>query len=143
MAITQLSVFLENVPGTLCKAVSAISGSGINIRALSVADTRDFGIMRLIVPDVSKAKEILGDYTAAETKVIAVKMEDRTGALKEILEVLEKAAINIEYVYAFAASVPGSAYVVLRADDVDYAEAVLAKNDIPTLNDEDLIHLLP
>ena len=98
MAITQLSVFLENVPGTLCKAVSAISGAGINIRALSVAGTRDFGIMRLIVPDVEAAKKVLSDYTAAETKVIAVKMEDRTGALKEILQVLEKAGINIEYV---------------------------------------------
>ena len=67
-------------------------------------------------------------------------MEDRTGPLKEILEVLEKAAINIEYVYAFAAAVPGSAYVVLRVDDVEAAEAVLSQNDIPTLSDEDLIH---
>ncbi len=143
MAITQLSVFLENVPGTLCKAVSAISGAGINIRALSVADTRDFGIMRLIVPDIEAAKEILSDYTATETKVIAVKMEDRTGALKEILQVLEKAGINIEYVYAFAAAIPGAAYVVLRVDDLEHAEDVLTQNNIPTLNDEDLGTLLP
>jgi hypothetical protein len=143
MAITQLSVFLENVPGTLCKAVSAISGAGINIRALSVADTRDFGIMRLIVPDVEAAKKVLSDYTAAETKVIAVKMEDRTGALKEILQVLEKAGINIEYVYAFAAAVPNSAYVVLRVDDVEAAEAVLSQNSVPTLSDEDIAILLP
>lgn len=143
MAITQLSVFLDNVPGTLCKAVSAISGAGINIRALSVADTRDFGIMRLIVPDAEKAKEALDEYTAAETQVIAVRMDDRTGALKEILKVLEKDGINIEYVYAFAASTPGSAYVVLRVNDNEEAEAILAKNGIKTLCDEDLNDLLP
>lgn len=143
MAITQLSVFLDNVPGTLCKAVSAISGAGINIRALSVADTRDFGIMRLIVPDAEKAKEALDEYTAAETQVIAVRMDDRTGALKEILKVLEKDGINIEYVYAFAASTPGSAYVVLRVNDNEEAEAILAKSGIRTLCDEDLNDLLP
>lgn len=143
MAITQLSVFLDNVPGTLCKAVSAISGAGINIRALSVADTRDFGIMRLIVPDAEKAKEALDEYTAAETQVIAVRMDDRTGALKEILKVLEKDGINIEYVYAFAASTPGSAYVVLRVNDNEEAEAILAQNGIRTLCDEDLNDLLP
>lgn len=142
MAITQLSVFLDNVPGTLCKAVSAISGAGINIRALSVADTRDFGIMRLIVPDAEKAKEALDEYTAAETQVIAVRMDDRTGALKEILKVLEKDGINIEYVYAFAASTPGSAYVVLRVNDNEEAEAILAQNGIKTLCDEDLNDLL-
>ncbi len=143
MAITQLSVFLDNVPGTLCKAVSTISGAGINIRALSVADTRDFGIMRLIVPDAEKAKEALDEYTAAETQVIAVRMDDRTGALKEILKVLEKDGINIEYVYAFAASTPGSAYVVLRVNDNEEAEAILAQNGIKTLCDEDLNDLLP
>lgn len=143
MAITQLSAFLENTPGTLCKAVSAISAAGINIRALSVADTRDFGILRLIVPDIEKAKEVLEDYTCAETKVIAVKMEDRAGALRDILAVMEKAGINIEYVYAFAASAPGSAFVVFRVNDIDCAEAVLSKNGITTLADEDLKTLLP
>ena len=70
MAITQLSAFLENTPGTLYQAVSAISDAGINLRALSVADTRDFGILRMIVSDVSRTKEVLGEYTlAAETKV--------------------------------------------------------------------------
>jgi flagellar biosynthesis protein FlhB len=89
MAITQLSAFLENTPGTLYQAVSAISDAGINLRALSVADTRDFGILRMIVSDVSKTKEVLGEYTlAAETKVIAVKMDDHAGALKNILKII-------------------------------------------------------
>ena len=139
MAITQLSAFLENTPGTLYQAVSAISDAGINLRALSVADTRDFGILRMIVSDVTKTKEILSEYTlAAETKVIAVKMDDHAGALKNILKIMEEAAINIEYVYAFTAAVAGSAYVVMRVNDIEEAEAVLSGNGIATLSDEDL-----
>ena len=139
MAITQLSAFLENTPGTLYQAVSAISDAGINLRALSVADTRDFGILRMIVSDVSRTKEVLGEYTlAAETKVIAVKMDDHAGALKNILKIMEEAAINIEYVYAFTAAVAGSAYVVMRVNDIEEAEAVLSGNGIVTLSDEDL-----
>ena len=139
MAITQLSAFLENTPGTLYQAVSAISDAGINLRALSVADTKDFGILRMIVSDVTKTKEILSEYTlAAETKVIAVKMDDHAGALKYILKIMEEAAINIEYVYAFTAAVAGSAYVVMRVNDIEEAEAVLNGNSIVTLSDEDL-----
>ena len=140
MAITQLSAFLENTPGTLSRAVSAISDAGINIRALSVADTKDFGILRVIVSDVGKTKEALSAYTvAAETEVIAVKMSDEAGALKKILAIMEAASINIEYVYAFTAATAGSAYVVLRVDDNAHAEAVLAENGIPTLSDGDLL----
>ena len=143
MAITQLSAFLENTPGTLYKAVSTISDAGINIRALSVADTRDFGILRMIVSDVEKTKEGLSDSTiATETKVIAAKMSDEAGALKKILAIIQATGVNIEYVYAFTSSVAGSAYVVLRVDDVESAEAVLAGNGIEMLNDEDMTALL-
>ena len=139
MAITQLSAFLENTPGTLYQAVSAISDAGINLRALSVADTKDFGILRVIVSDIEKTKEVLSDYTvAAETRVIAVRMSDEAGALKNILKIMEEAAINIDYVYAFTAAVAGSAYVVMRVDDIEEAEAILAGNNIATLSDEDL-----
>ena len=143
MAITQLSAFLENTPGTLYKAVSTISDAGINIRALSVADTRDFGILRMIVSDVEKTKEVLSDSTiATESKVIAAKMSDEAGALKKILAIIQATGVNIEYVYAFTSSVAGSAYVVLRVDDVESAEAVLAGNGIEMLNDEDMTALL-
>ena len=78
MAITQLSAFLANTPGTLSQAVSAISEAGINLRALSVADTTDFGVLRVIVSDIEKAKDVLGEHTiVSETPVIAVKMDDR------------------------------------------------------------------
>ena len=143
MAITQLSAFLENRPGTLYQAVSSISDAGVNIRALSVADTRDFGILRLIVSDVEKTREALSDDTViTQTKVIAAKMNDEAGSLKKILKIIRDTGVNIEYVYAFTSPVAGSAYVVLRVDDEAGAEAVLAQNGIRTLSDEDMNGLL-
>jgi len=139
MAITQLSAFLENTPGTLCEALKAITGAGVNIRALSVADTKDFGILRVIVSDTEKTKEALSLETIIqETAVIAVKMDDKAGALSNILSKLQAADINVEYVYAFTGAVAGNAYVVLRVDDVEQAEQVLAAGGIQTLNDEDI-----
>ena len=143
MAITQLSAFLENTPGTLYKAVSAISDAGVNLRALSVADTKDFGILRVIVSDIGKTKELLSDDTVVnETRVNAVKMSDKAGALKEILKIIQETGVNIEYVYAFTAAVAGSAYVVLRVDDIDEAETVLRGNGIKTLSDADIEEIL-
>ena len=143
MAITQLSAFLENRPGTLYEAVSAISDAGVNIRALSVADTRDFGILRLIVSDVEKTKEVLSDNVViTQTKVIAARMSDEAGALKKILKVIQATGVNIEYVYAFTSPVAGSAYVVLRVDDNEGAEAVLARSGIETLSDSDMTGIL-
>ena len=143
MAITQLSAFLENTPGTLYKAVSAISDAGVNLRALSVADTKDFGILRVIVSDIGKTKEVLSEDTVVkETRVIAVKMSDKAGALKEILKIIQETGVNIEYVYAFTAAVAGSAYVVLRVDDIDEAETVLRGNGIKTLSDADIEEIL-
>ncbi len=139
MAITQLSAFLENVPGTLCNALAAITAADVNIRALSVADTKDFGILRVIVSDIEKTKKALSDKTIIrETQVIAVKMNDKAGALNNILSILNKAGINIEYVYAFTGAVEGNAYVVLRVDEVEEAESILNRNNIITLNDNDI-----
>ena len=139
MAITQLSAFLENVPGKLCEAVASITQAGVNIRALSVADTKDFGILRVIVSDIEKTKEALGKLTLVrETPVIAVKMNDKAGALGDILNILQKAEINIEYVYAFTSAIQGNAYVVLRVDDEAHAEKTLGENGFYTLTDEDI-----
>ena len=139
MAITQLSAFLENVPGKLSEAVAAITDSGVNIRALSVADSKDFGILRIIVSDIEKTKAALEDMTIVrETPVIAVRMNDVAGALHDILNILHDADINIEYVYAFTGSVAGDAYVVLRVDDEVQAEETLKNNNIKTLTDEDI-----
>ena len=143
MAITQLSAFLENTPGTLSRAVSAISDAGVNLRALTVADTRDFGILRVIVSDIEKTKAVLSEDTiVTETKVIAVKMDDQAGALTKILRIMEDAHINIEYVYAATSSLAKAAYVVLRVNETEEAEAVLKQAGLVTLNDEDVSSVL-
>jgi hypothetical protein len=143
MAITQLSVFLENKPGQLARAVKIISNGGVNIRALSLADTRDFGILRLIVSDIKKAKELLQELSiVTETPVIAVRMDDQAGALTDVLQALNRANVNVEYVYAFTGSAALSAYVVFRVDDVPHAETVLREAGIPTLDDETILKLL-
>ena len=143
MAITQLSVFLENKPGQLAAAVKLISEGGVNIRALSLADTRDFGILRLIVSDNKKAKELLMEKSiVTETPVIAVKMEDEAGALNRILQSLQEEQINVEYLYAFTGAAAYSAYTVLRVDDAAHAELVLKNAGVSTLTDAELMQLL-
>lgn len=134
MAINQLSVFVENKPGKLLDIVKSLSSAQINIRAMSIADTKDFGILRLIVSDTDKAKDILAsDCIVTVTPVIAAEMSDKAGALSSILEDFSYENINIEYMYAFTASTALGAYVVLRVDDNDAAERVLKSKGISVL----------
>ena len=139
MAITQLSVFLMNQPGALIDAVETISASGANIRAMSIAEANDFGILRIIVSDTDTVSKLLSDkYLISKTEVVAARMDDRSGALMPILAALYEANINIEYMYAFTGSGPEQAYVVFRVNDVETAEAVLKGAGIPTLTGADL-----
>ena len=139
MAITQLSVFLMNQPGALVDAIKAISDANINIRALSIAEANDFGILRIIVSDSDAVCRLLGDkYLFSKTQVVAAKMDDRSGALYPILVALNEANINIEYMYAFTGAGPEEAYVVFRVNDAKTAEEVLNANGIATLSDESL-----
>lgn len=140
MAIKQLSVFLENKPNKISQAVKAIAGAGINIRAMSLAETTDFGILRLIVSDTEKAKEVLAaDSLVTVTDVLAVGMQDESGSLAEILGALAEANINIEYMYAFTAATLNRAYVVLRVDDNAHAEQALKAHGIETLQNADIL----
>ena len=139
MAIRQVSVFVENQPGKLHETLKLIADSGLNVRALSIAETRDFGILRLITSDTPKTIEALSQESIINiTTVIAAKLEDRVGALCYVLDFLAQAEINIEYIYAFTASEDFGAYVVIRVDDAEKAEQVLKDNNIPTLNEEDI-----
>ena len=139
MAITQLFVFLMNQPGALIEAIQALSDAGINIRAMSIAEANDFGILRIIVSDTDTACKVLGDkYLFSKTEVVAALMSDRSGALYPILTALNEANINIEYMYAFTGSGPEEAYVVIRVNDVKTAEELLNANGIRTLSDENL-----
>ena len=142
MAIEQLSVFVENQKGKLLGTVKALAEAGINIRALSIADTKDFGILRLITSDNKKAMEVLSqDSVVNTTKVIAAKMEDEAGALYKVLQILSDAQINIEYIYAFAASEDFGAYVVLRVSDVAAAQEILNEKGVETLDDKDIVEI--
>jgi len=139
MAITQISLFLMNQPGQLVDAVGTISGTGSNIRAMSIAEANDFGILRAIVTDTDKVCEVLKEkYLVTRTPVVAARMDDRHGALYPILEALNENNVNIEYMYAFTGTGPEEAYVVLRVQDPETAEDVLHAAGIETLSDDSL-----
>ncbi len=139
MAIQQISVFVENKQGKLVETVKTLAENDINIRAMSIADTKDFGILRMITSDNAKTKEVLSSDTVVNTTdVIAVKMADRPGALYKVIDILAKAGINIEYMYAFTASDALGAYVVFRVDDVPQAQKLIDDNGLKSLNDEDI-----
>jgi len=134
MAITQLSIFLENKPGMLYEVVKRLAEAGVNIRAMTIAEVRDFGILRIIVSDAKKAMEVLeDDHIITTTEVVSAIMEDKAGALYNILQALESANVNIEYMYAYTGEVTGSANVVFRVDDIEGAEAELRKAGVEVL----------
>ena len=142
MAINQLSAFVENKPGQAYLLFKKLADAGINIRAMNIADTRDFGILRLIVEDNEKAKAVLGEDTVViNTEVIAVEMSDRAGALCDIIKVLSDAGINIEYAYAFTTPTKLGAYTVLRVDDVTLSEKALLENHYVLLSQADINQL--
>ena len=142
MAIQQLSVFVENQKGKLLGTVKTLADAGINIRAMSIADTKDFGILRLITSDNQKAMEVLADESIVNTTmVIAAKMEDRAGALYQVLQILSDAQINIEYLYAFTASEDFGAYVVFRVSDAAAAQEILNAHGVATLDDADIVEI--
>ena len=126
MAIKQLTVFLPNQKGAVVSVTDILSKNGINLRALSIAETQDFGILRLIVNDAEKAEALLNeDYLIKTVDVVGVKINDEPGRLTSALDVLDKANINVEYLYAFMARTEKHAYVVLRVEDNEEAEALL------------------
>jgi hypothetical protein len=121
MKLKQISVFLENRKGRLAQALETLAQAKINIRTLSIADTSEFGILRLIVPDPEKAKKVLekANFTVKENSVIAVEVDDKPGGLAASLRVLSDANINVEYLYAFVEKSGEKAVVILRTEDVD------------------------
>ena len=131
-----------NQPGQLVEAVGKIAATGANLRAMSIAEANDFGILRLIVSDCDRVREALGDhYLISKTQVVAAKMDDRAGALFPILTALNEANINIVYMYAFTGSCPEQAYVVLRVNDNDKALAALDAAGFHTVCEKDFLKL--
>jgi hypothetical protein len=130
MHVEQISVFLENKSGRLCEVCRVLGAAGVNIRALSVADTSDFGILRIIVNDSGKALEVLknSSFTASKTEVVAVEVPDKPGGLADILDILGREKINVEYMYAFVERSSNNALLVFRFDENDRAIQVLGAN---------------
>lgn len=139
MSVKQISVFIENKKGKLAEATRYIADHDINLKALSIADTQDFGILRIICDDPKAAEEALreGGYITTATDVLAAAIDDKPGSLAAILEVLAEAHIIVEYTYAFLSAKAG-AYMIFRVDDNATAAAALAGAGIKTANQEDL-----
>ena len=140
MKIQQLSVFLENKPGRLGEPCQALADAGVNILTLSLADTHHFGILRLIVPEWEKAKEVLeaAGLVVDVTEVLALEVADRPGGLADLLGIFEQAGINIEYMYAFTARLGNLAVLLFRFDDVDAAISALTRAGINPVRPVDL-----
>lgn len=143
MIIRQLSVFLENKPGRLSAAVDVLAENGVNISALSLADTSEYGILRLIVDQPEKAKEALSQtgVIVRLTHVSAIAMEDVPGGAGSILHSLSQAGLNIEYMYAFVGKVSGKALTVIRTDNVEKAEMILKECGHSDINPADIYRI--
>ncbi|HPA46259.1 MAG TPA: ACT domain-containing protein [bacterium] len=136
MKLRQISIFLENQAGRMAEVTGILGRAGVNIRAIALADTADFGIIRLIVDKTDKALEVLKNegITVKETQVVAVEIPDRPGALAAILNILGKAGINVEYLYGFLDRVEDRAIMVFRFEDPDQALGILTKEGYQALN---------
>ena len=143
MAIKQLTVFVENKKGTVVSVTDTLSKNNINLRALSIAETENFGILRLIVNDVTSAEKVLVEngYIVKAVDVIGVKISDEPGKLTEALAVLDTSDINVAYLYAFMTRSAEHAYMVLRVEENAIAEASLTKAGFELITMEDVCKL--
>ena len=143
MAIKQLTVFVQNSKGALVTVTDALAKNEVNLRALSIAETEDLGILRLIVNDEKTAEKVLEEqgYLIKVVDVVGVKIGDAPGKLTEALKVLDAADINVEYLYAFMTRTEKHAYVVLRVEDNQKAEKALEDAGFHTITEEDISKL--
>ncbi len=138
MAIRQISVFVENKQGSLVRITDVLAEANIDLRAMSIADTQDFGILRIIVSDTDKAMEVLRkeNCIATLTEVVGARLRNEPGALATVVRVLSEGGINMEYMYAFNGATPHHAYMVLRVDNNSKVEEILSANGIKSLTEE-------
>ncbi len=143
MLTNQLSVFIENKPGRLAAALEVLAKGSVDISALSLADTSEYGILRLIVNDADTAKKVLREagIIVKITKVLALSMNDVPGGLSHILDIFAQNNINVDYMYAFVGKQSGKAITVVKVSDADAAEKALAEADINTAGAKDIYRL--
>ncbi len=143
MKITQISVFLENRKGRLYDVCSLLGSNGVNIRALTIAETESFGVLRIVVDKSEQAIKLLREnqFVANFTDVVAIEVADQPGGLASILKVLADNDVNIEYMYGFVEKFSDKALLVFRFEDTEFAQQVLAKNDIRVVSSKDIAGL--
>ena len=138
--VRQISVFLDNKPNQLTGVMKLLKENGINLRALSIADTKDFGILRMIANDTDKTVDVLrkASYVVADTEVVAISIPDTPGQLSRVLDILGSDNVNIEYLYSFLGKSDKSVSFVIRVDDNDNASAALEKGGNIQLTENDI-----
>lgn len=140
MRVEQITIFLENESGRLAEVASVLAEAGVNIRALSLADSTDFGILRLIVNDIEKAQQVLKaqGFTVHKTEVVGVEVPDSPGGLAHILKALQANRLNVEYMYAFVHKSSVNATIIVRFDDLEKGINCLRSAGIRILSGEDI-----
>lgn len=143
MTVKQISVFLENKPGAMAEFTDVLSKNNIDMRALSLAEASDFGIVRVIVDDVYNAMQVIKDagFICSAAKVLAVAIPDEPGGLAKVIHYLGESGINVEYMYAFTTTQKDLAYMIFRVKDNEKAVNVLTKNGIKLMSQDDLAKL--
>ncbi|MCP3875623.1 MAG: ACT domain-containing protein [Desulfobacteraceae bacterium] len=143
MFAEQISIFIENKEGRLAEVTAILRDANVNIRALSLADTTDFGVLRLIVDDNEKAEKVLKKegFTVGKTQVLAVEVKDKPGGLNSVLDPLYENEVNVEYMYAFANPQCKNAIMIFRFDDHDKALKIFAEKNIKAFSKEDICNL--
>jgi len=137
MGIKQISVFLDNTTGRLSEVTKTLAGAQVNLRAISIADTADFGILRLIVDKSDKAVEALNNagFTTRQTDVVAVEIEDTPGSLAKLMELFQQSKVNIEYLYASLEGQVGKAVVIFKIEDHEKGQKILGDNKFKLADD--------
>lgn len=140
MTINQITVFLENKAGALLDVTRLLSNNEVDLRAINIAETADYGLLRLITADNKKAEEVLKaeNLIFTETPVLAVAIDDKAGALTRLLEVFANNEINVHYMYSIFGNLNGKAYMIMQLSDIEKAVKVLAENNIVIAKPEEL-----
>jgi hypothetical protein len=140
MAINQITIFLENKAGALLDVTKLLSENKVDLRAINIAETADYGLLRLITADNKQAEKVLKkeNLIFTETPVLAVAIDDKTGALTDLLVIFAKNDINVHYMYSIFGSQDGKAYMIMQISDIEKATSILAENNILTAEPKDL-----
>jgi hypothetical protein len=140
MKVEQIAIFLENKSGRMAEITAILAQNGINIRAMSLADTADFGILRIIVNDTGSARQILKDngFTVGITEVIVAEVNDKPGGLAKVLQIIKESELNIEYMYAFTQKSGETGLIIFRFDELDAAIEVLLKAGVRLLSGDEV-----